>query len=48
MSSGGFQCVYEDTPVGGGQFTADGKIVYNINSDGEGDKTWQLHGSPAA
>lgn len=48
MSSGGFQCVVEDVPVGGGAITADGSITYNINSDGRGDYTWQLHGSPRA
>lgn len=27
-------------------WTGDGKAVYNIDGDGEGNKTWQLHGSP--
>ncbi|MFE1772250.1 hypothetical protein [Streptomyces sp. NPDC059008] len=28
-------------------FSADGKIVYNINDDGEGDFVWNLAGSPS-
>ncbi|MFE9663543.1 hypothetical protein [Streptomyces sp. NPDC005955] len=30
-----------------GGWTADGKIVYNIQNDGAGDQTWQLGGSPS-
>ncbi|MFB4292010.1 hypothetical protein ACBI99_30500 [Nonomuraea sp. ATR24] len=26
-------------------WTGDGKVVYNINNDGNGDYTWNLHGS---
>ncbi|MEV7910831.1 MULTISPECIES: hypothetical protein [Streptomyces] len=34
------------TNSGGGKWTADGKIIYNIQNDGDGDKTWELGGSP--
>ncbi|WP_432250043.1 hypothetical protein ACRAR1_24535 [Streptomyces sanyensis] len=30
-----------------GGWTADGKVVYNIQNDGAGDRTWQLGGSPS-
>jgi hypothetical protein len=30
-----------------GSWTADATVSYNINDDGKGDKTWQLHGSPS-
>lgn len=36
----------DSTNSGGGTWTADGKIIYNINNDGDGDKTWELAGSP--
>lgn len=36
----------DGTNTGSGKWTADGKIVYNINNDGDGDKTWNLGGSP--
>lgn len=36
----------DSTNRGGGTWTADGKITYNINNDGDGDKTWNLGGSP--
>ncbi|MFJ8744699.1 hypothetical protein ACIRL2_35650 [Embleya sp. NPDC127516] len=29
-----------------GGWTADGVVYYNINNDGEGQKTWSLTGSP--
>lgn len=28
------------------KWSADGNVVYNINNDGDGNKTWSLHGSP--
>ncbi len=30
-----------------GGWTADGKVTYNVDLDGEGDKTWSLTGSPS-
>lgn len=32
---------------GSGGWTADGKVIYNINNDGKGDFVWSLTGSPA-
>lgn len=32
---------------GSGGWTADGKVIYNINNDGKGDITWELTGSPS-
>ncbi|MGK5673489.1 hypothetical protein ACSNOB_11690 [Micromonospora sp. URMC 106] len=32
---------------GSGGWTADGKVTYNINNDGEGDMVWELTGSPS-
>lgn len=29
-----------------GGWTADGYVAYNLDADGEGGKTWSLHGSP--
>lgn len=26
--------------------SADGYVAYNLDADGEGGKTWSLHGSP--
>ena len=34
-----------DSGLDGG-WTADGYIKYDITDDGEGPKTWSLHGSP--
>ncbi|ATW47671.1 hypothetical protein CGZ69_06665 [Streptomyces peucetius subsp. caesius ATCC 27952] len=36
---------YTSSSAGG--WTADGKVTYNIQSDGAGDKTWDLGGSPS-
>ncbi|MEU9333591.1 hypothetical protein AB0D49_10585 [Streptomyces sp. NPDC048290] len=36
---------YRSATTGG--WTADGTVTYNIDLDGEGDKTWQLGGSPS-
>jgi hypothetical protein len=44
--TGSLQCSVEGVPVGGGPVTADAVITYNIQSDGAGDRSWQLHGSP--
>ncbi|MGW4497661.1 hypothetical protein ACWENR_03440 [Micromonospora sp. NPDC004336] len=32
---------------GTGGWTADGKVIYNINNDGKGDMVWSLTGSPS-
>jgi len=31
---------------GSGGWTADGKVIYNLNNDGKGDFVWSLTGSP--
>ncbi|MEU1279829.1 hypothetical protein [Streptomyces sp. NPDC005805] len=36
---------YTSSSAGG--WTADGKVTYNIQSDGAGDKVWDLGGSPS-
>ncbi len=35
-----------DTSPRDGGWTADGYVAYNLDDDGEGGKTWSLHGSP--
>ena len=45
--SGTFSCVgpwHYSTSLNG--WSGDGKAVYNIDADGLGNKTWDLHGSP--
>lgn len=44
---GGGECggaVWTSSAKGG--WSADGTVTYNVNSDGKGDMTWELHGSP--
>jgi hypothetical protein len=36
---------YYSSSLNGG-WTADGRIIYNINNDGKGDMVWNLAGSP--
>ncbi|MEV0390194.1 hypothetical protein [Nonomuraea sp. NPDC050643] len=36
---------YYNSSLNGG-WTADGRIIYNINNDGKGDYVWNLTGSP--
>lgn len=47
LSVGNDFCGRGSFASGSGGWTADGRVIYNINNDGKGDFTWSLTGSPS-
>ncbi|WP_433466198.1 hypothetical protein [Spirillospora sp. CA-128828] len=45
-SSSHWYCSVAYTSTADGGWTADGAVIYNVNNDGDGDKVWDLHGTP--